>query len=75
MMAFHAGDQTSQALRREYQRRKKDWSQAVSSENHHNRLEVGLSLEASHLLKKSPVKINIQHCGLRADSHDSHYFQ
>lgn len=58
MMAFHAGDQTSQVLRMEYQRRQKDWSQVVSSENHHNHPEVGLSLEASHLLIKSPVKVN-----------------
>lgn len=58
-MAFHAEDQTSQVSRREYQRRQKDWYQAVLPENHHNQLEVGLSLEASHLLIKSPVKINI----------------
>lgn len=53
MMAFHAGDQTSQVLRMEYQRRQKDWSQVVSSENHHNHPEVGLSLEASHRAEQS----------------------
>lgn len=52
MKAFHVGDRTSQASRREYQRMQTDWSQAVSSENHHNHLEVVLSLEASHLLIK-----------------------